>query len=90
MSDDAQVALRPRQYPSEPVFLTRTADAAEDDGFVLSVVFDGESQLSRLVVLDTRNFAGPPLALAHLSHRIPAGFHGNFAAGVVQVPDPGR
>jgi carotenoid cleavage dioxygenase-like enzyme len=71
------------QYPSEPVFVPRAPNADEDDGFVLSVVFDGATLRSRLVVLDARNFAGAPLGEAHLSHRIPAGFHGNFAAGVV-------
>jgi all-trans-8'-apo-beta-carotenal 15,15'-oxygenase len=71
------------QWPMEPVFAPRSADAAEDDGFVLSVVYDGTSDGSHLTVLDARNLGGKPLAKARLKHRIPLGFHGNFAAGVV-------
>ncbi len=70
-------------YPGEPVFVPRSADAEEDDGFVLSVVYDGGANKSRLVVLDARDFGGKPLAQAHLEHRVPLGFHGNFAPGVV-------
>ena len=73
----------PLHYPGEPVFVPRTSDAAEDEGFVLSVVYDGGSGKSHLAVLDARNLAGEPLARAHLEHRVPLGFHGNFAAGVV-------
>jgi carotenoid cleavage dioxygenase len=70
-------------FPSEPVFVPRSADAPEDDGFVLNVVYDGPSDRSYLAVLDARNMAGEPLAKAWLEHRVPMGFHGNFAPGVV-------
>jgi len=73
----------PTQYPGEPVFVPRTSDASEDDGFVLSVVYDGETGKSYVAVLDAQNLTGEPLARAHLEHRVPLGFHGNFAAGVV-------
>jgi carotenoid cleavage dioxygenase-like enzyme len=71
------------QFPNEPVFVPRTADAAEDDGFILNVVYDATTDGSYLAVLDARNLARKPLATARLKHRIPMGFHGNFAAGVV-------
>jgi carotenoid cleavage dioxygenase len=69
------------QYPSEPVFVPRARDSAEDDGFVLNVVYDGSSRQSYLAVLDARSMKR--LATAHLRHRVPLGFHGNFAPGVV-------
>ncbi len=62
----------------EPVFVPRNATAAEGDGFVLSVVFRAETQCSDLAVFDAMNLKDGPLALAHLSHRVPAGFHGNW------------
>lgn len=71
------------RWTSEPVFVPRTPDAAEDDGFVLSVVYDGATQKSFLSVLDARNIGGKPVARAHLKHRMPMGFHGNFGQGVV-------
>jgi carotenoid cleavage dioxygenase len=70
-------------WPGEPVFVPRSPDAAEDDGFVLNVVYDGREDRSYLAVLDARNLSGKPLAKAHLPHPLPVGFHGNFAPGIV-------
>jgi carotenoid cleavage dioxygenase len=65
-------------YCGEPVFVPRRADAPEGDGYLLSVIFRGETQCSDLAVFDAMNVGDGPLALAHLSHRVPAGFHGNW------------
>ncbi|HEX3139029.1 MAG TPA: carotenoid oxygenase family protein, partial [Rhizobacter sp.] len=65
-------------YCSEPVFVPRSAEAAEGDGWLLTVVYRGATQCSDLVVLDARDVAAGPLAQVHLSHRVPAGFHGNW------------
>ncbi len=73
----------PGRWPSEPVFVPRSPDAREENGFVLSVVYDGPEDASYVVVLDAQNLADAPLARARLRSRIPMGFHGNFAAGVV-------
>lgn len=70
------------QWPSEPVFAARSADSAEDDGFILSVVYDGTDDSSSLVILDASNLDKEPLAKCRLRERIPMGFHGNFAPGV--------
>ena len=71
------------RWAGEPVFVPRGATAEEDDGFVLSVVYDGASDSSELVILDARGLAAAPLARLGLRHRIPMGFHGNFAPGIV-------
>jgi carotenoid cleavage dioxygenase len=63
-------------YCGEPVFVARSADAPEGDGFLLSVIFRGETQCSDLAVFDAARLEAGPLALAHLSHHVPAGFHG--------------
>jgi carotenoid cleavage dioxygenase-like enzyme len=65
-------------YCGEPVFVPRSAKADEGDGFLLSVIFRAETQCSDLAVFDARKLKDGPLALAHLSHRVPAGFHGNW------------
>jgi len=70
----------PWQWPGEPVFVPRVGDAGEDDGFVLSLVYDGNGDASYLAVLDARNMTAPALAKIHLEHRVPMGFHGNFRA----------
>jgi carotenoid cleavage dioxygenase len=66
----------------EPIFVPRSAQAAEGDGFLLVVAYRGGQQRSDLLVLDARNVDQPPLASVMLSHRVPFGFHGNWAAGI--------
>jgi len=62
----------------EGVFVPRTADAAEDDGWVLSIVYDAGSDSSDLVILDAQDFEGAPVASVRLPQRVPFGFHGNW------------
>ncbi|HLK09871.1 MAG TPA: carotenoid oxygenase family protein [Candidatus Binatia bacterium] len=60
----------------EPLFVPRSPEAAEDDGFVVALVYDGARDGSDLVILDARDVAGEPVATVRLPHRIPYGFHG--------------
>jgi carotenoid cleavage dioxygenase-like enzyme len=62
--------------PGEPVFVAEPGAAAEDDGVLLSVVFDSSSGGSFLVVLDAADLS--ELARAEAPHGIPYGFHGQF------------
>jgi carotenoid cleavage dioxygenase len=65
-------------YCGEPIFVPRNTGSAEGDGFLLSVIYRGETGCSDLAVFDASQVESGPLALAHLSHRVPAGFHGNW------------
>ena len=62
----------------EVVFVPRADDAAEDDGWYLSLVHDRSTDLSELVVLDASAPAEGPVARVHLPARVPLGFHGNW------------
>jgi beta,beta-carotene 9',10'-dioxygenase len=64
------------RYPGEPVFVAAPEARDEDDGVLLSVVFDGERGNSFLLVLDARDLT--ELARAEVPHHIPYGFHGQF------------
>jgi carotenoid cleavage dioxygenase-like enzyme len=66
---------------SEPIFVPRSADAPEGQGWVLTVVYRYETGRSDLAILDAENLDRPPVALAHLPHRVPSGFHGNWRSG---------
>ena len=66
------------RYPGEFVFVPRTADAPEGDGWLLGLVIDAGHEATELVILDTHDFTGTPVATVHLPHRIPPGFHGNW------------
>jgi len=71
-----------RQF-MEPVFVPRTPDADEDDGFVLATVYDASSNAGDVVILHAQDFGGEPLATIHLPERVPFGFHGSW------IPDEG-
>ncbi len=78
----SQVRLLPSAGGSaEPVFVPAGPDAAEDDGWVLSIVHDLDRDRSDLLVLNAADFTGQPQAIVHLPQRVPFGFHGNW------VPD---
>jgi carotenoid cleavage dioxygenase len=62
----------------EAVFIPRSADAAEDDGWVMSIVYDAAEDRSELVILDAQAFTGAPVAVVGLPQRVPFGFHGNW------------
>jgi carotenoid cleavage dioxygenase len=59
----------------------RRDDAAEGDGWVLSVLWRGNEARSDLAVFEATDIAKGPVALAHLSNKVPAGFHGNWRPG---------
>jgi len=65
----------------EPVFVPRTPDADEDDGWVLATVYDASTDTSDVVILHAQDFTGAPVATIHLPARVPFGFHGSW------VPD---
>ncbi|XVH31614.1 carotenoid oxygenase family protein [Haloferacaceae archaeon DSL9] len=66
-------------YPGEPVFVARDPhdhSTAEDDGAILTIVLDPDSDRSLLVVLDAATFE--ERARAELPGVVPFGFHGQF------------
>ena len=60
----------------EPVFVPRKGGTAEDDGYLLTMVYDARVDQSHLAVLDARRAGAPPLGRAWFDHPIPPGFHG--------------
>ena len=63
---------------SEAIFVPKSADSAEGEGYLLSVVTSFETKNSSLYIFDALNLANGPLAVARLSHRVPSGFHGGW------------
>lgn len=68
----------PGRETGEAVFVPRAGAAAEDDGWLLSFVYDANCRTSDLVILNAQDVTGPPQAVVHLNHRVPHGFHGNW------------
>ena len=69
----------PRGFVSEPIFVERPNSTIEDDGWILTLVYDAAHHRSDVVILDAQNLNQGPVAKLHLKHHIPYGLHGSFA-----------
>jgi carotenoid cleavage dioxygenase len=65
----------PGRVAGEAVFVPRRDDAPEGDGWLLSLVYDEAVDRSELVVLDTDDFDGDPVATVRLPVRVPHALH---------------
>jgi carotenoid cleavage dioxygenase len=70
-----------RSMASEALFVPKSDSAAEGEGYLLSVGTSFETRTSSLYIFDALDLASGPLAIAHLSSRVPAGFHGTWRPG---------
>jgi all-trans-8'-apo-beta-carotenal 15,15'-oxygenase len=65
------------RFTSEPNFIPRAENAAEDDGYLIAIVYNHARKKSEVVILDAGNM-GEELAVIPLDHHVPFGFHGAF------------
>ena len=63
-------------FALEPIFVPRSENSHEGDGFLLSYVYREALNRSDLVILDAQQVDAEPLAIIQLPHRVPFGFHG--------------
>lgn len=64
----------------EPVFVPASESAAEDEGWLVTYLYDKATDSSSFVVLDAADMSAAPLALVPLPQRVPFGFHGSWFA----------
>lgn len=62
----------------EPVFVPRSKDAEEGDGYLICLVNRMDDMVSDLVVVDTTKFSDGPVAVVNLPFRLRQGLHGNW------------
>jgi carotenoid cleavage dioxygenase-like enzyme len=74
----------PRCAVAEPVFVAKSPDAEEGEGYLLTNIFDEQRNTSHLAIFDAGDIERGPVARAHLDHRMPVGFHACWR------PDPAR
>jgi carotenoid cleavage dioxygenase-like enzyme len=78
----------PGRGGAEPVVVPKADGRAEDDAWILTVVYDAATDASELCILDAGDITGPEVARIRLPQRVPFGFHGNWVSDT-SVPDPG-
>jgi len=70
--------IGPGSGPAEPVFVPRTPESAEDDGWLLCLSCDRDRDASDLLILTAADITAEPEAVVYLPVRVPAGFHGSW------------
>lgn len=75
----------PNRWWSEAPFAQKDAPAgampAEDDGYLVGFVWDGDAMRSKVYVFDATDVASGPVCRITLPQRVPNGFHGTWVAG---------
>ena len=68
----------PGKFGAEPVFVAAEGAKSEDEGYLLSLVYNQETDKSDLIILNAKEPKSGPLATVHLPQRVPHGFHGEW------------
>ena len=66
----------PGRVAGEFVFVPRSPDGEEDDGWLIGLVIEPDGGGTALEILDARAVAEAPVATVRLPHRVPPGIHG--------------
>ena len=70
--------LGDEQYPNEPLFVRKPNPKSEDDGYLLSVIYDGNEDSSYLGIIDALELSRGVIAKVHFEQALPISFHGNW------------
>jgi carotenoid cleavage dioxygenase len=71
------IELGKGRVSGEAVFAPAAGGTAEDDGYLMTFVYDAASDTSEYVIFDAKTMSADPIATVHLP-RIPFGFHGSW------------
>ena len=72
--------------PGEFVFVPKSADAAEYEGWMVGLVYNLSTQCGELHVINAQDMAAPAQAVVKLPAQVPMGFHGNWIADAALTP----
>ncbi len=68
------------RYGGEAVFAPRLGATTEDDGWLITFVYDESSKTSELVVVNAQDVSSEPVARVIIPQRVPYGFHGTWVS----------
>jgi carotenoid cleavage dioxygenase len=78
----SQIDVGMGRLPGETVFVPAAGGTAEDDGYLMTYVYDASTDASDFVIFDASTMSAEPIATVHLP-RVPFGFHGNWVSAAV-------
>ena len=64
----------------EALFVPRTANSSEDDGWVISLAYEAETDRSKLLIINSQDFESAPIAEIYAPQRVPNGAHGSWVS----------
>ncbi|BAZ04759.1 carotenoid oxygenase family protein [Calothrix sp. NIES-3974] len=64
------------RFGGEAVFAPRPGATQEDEGWLITFVYDSHQDCSELLVVNAQDMTGEPVARVILPQRVPYGFHG--------------
>ncbi|MEG4320696.1 MULTISPECIES: carotenoid oxygenase family protein [unclassified Microcoleus] len=67
------------RYPTEPIYVP---DISSEKGWILTVIYDGNSDSSEVWIFDSDGLNRPPVCQLELPGVIPLGFHGTWKPAV--------
>ena len=67
------------RYPAEPIYVP---DISSEKGWILTVVYDGNSDSSEVCIFDSDGLSRPPICQLELPGVIPLSFHGTWKSAV--------
>lgn len=72
----------PKEYEfcGEPMYAPSISRHGEDDGYIVSVLFNGKKNESEVVILEAKNIKAGPVARVPLGIAIPHGYYGCFSS----------
>jgi carotenoid cleavage dioxygenase-like enzyme len=78
----SQINVGTGRLPGETVFVPASTGKSEDDGYLMTYVYDATNDASEFVIFDAATMNDEPVATVHLP-RVPFGFHGNWVGASV-------
>jgi len=66
------------RYGGEAVFVPRVGGSEEDEGWVMTFVYDSNEDKSELVIVNAQDMTSQPVARVLIPQRVPYGFHGDW------------
>ena len=76
------IELGAGRMPGEAVFVPADGATAEDDGYLMTYVYDAGADQSSFVIYDAASMSSEPVARVDLP-RVPFGFHGSWVPATV-------
>ena len=73
----------PHGFVSEPIFVPKPASTEEDDGWILTLVYNGKKHCSELVILEGKTLT--ETARLGLKYHIPYGLHGSWTSDNIAI-----